>query len=191
MININLIQERRAQRQRSAKLLRVGAYTVASLALAIAMMFAYFSIAVSIAQGEIVECAAKLHDPKFQSQLQRIAYLEHSCAELQPRVKLLQAVHDSQRAWIDVFNDLSRCIPNSVWLTNVQSRRDQSGQSLSIAGSALSQRAVGDFMLNLKQSKWCGDPALNFTQTVGLAGHQVVNFDITAPINKAIGSELQ
>jgi len=90
-----------------------------------------------------------------------------------------------------VLGDLSRCIPNTVWLTNVQSRRDQSGQSLSITGSATSQRAVGDFMLNLKHAVWCGDPVLNFTQTVGLLKQEVVNFDITAPIKRPIGSELQ
>jgi Tfp pilus assembly protein PilN len=191
MINVNLIAERRAQRQRSAKLLRIGAYTVVSLVVAIGIMYAYFSIAISVVQGEIVECDAKLSDPEFQTQLQRIEYLEQHCAELQPRVDLLQAVRDSQQAWVDVLNDLSRCIPNNVWLTNAQSRRDQSGQSLSITGSALSQREVGDFMLNLKQAAWCGDPALNFTQTVGVAGHEVVNFDITAPIKKPIGSELQ
>jgi len=191
MINVNLIAERRAQRQRSARLLRIGAYTVLSLVVAIGVMYAYFSIAINVVQGEIVECDAKLSDPGFQTQLQRIDYLDQRCAELQPRVDLLQTVHDSQQAWIDVLSDLSRCIPNNVWLTNAQSRRDQTGQSLSITGSALSQREVGDFMLNLKQAAWCGDPALNFTQTVGLAGHEIVNFDITAPIKKSIGSELQ
>ncbi|UCH36611.1 MAG: PilN domain-containing protein [Armatimonadota bacterium] len=190
-ININLIAERRAQKQRSAKLLRLAGYTVLSLIVVIGVMYAYFTIAIGITQGEVVECAAKLSDPKFRADLQRIEYLEQHCAALEPRVNLLEAVHGSQQAWIAVLGDLSRCIPNNVWLTNVQSRRDQSGQSLSIAGSAASQRAVGDFMLNLKQATWCGDPVLNFTQTVGLLDQEVVNFDVTAPIKHPIGSELR
>lgn len=191
MTNINLIAERRAQKQRSARMLRIGGYTVVSLLLAIGVMYAYFTIALSVTQGEIVECDAKLNDPKFRADLQRIAYLENHCAGLEPRVKLLEAVQGSQKAWIDVLNDLSRCIPNSVWLTNVQSRRDQTGQSLAITGSATSQRAVGDFMLNLKQARWCGDPVLNFTQTIGLMNRELVNFDISAPIKQPIGSELR
>jgi Tfp pilus assembly protein PilN len=191
MTNINLIAERRAQKQRSAKMLRMAGYTVLSLLVAIGVMYAYFTIAVSMVQGEIIECDAKLNDPVFRADLERIAYLEKGCAALGPRVALLEAVQDSQQAWISVLDDLSRCIPNSAWLTNVQSKRDQSGQSLQLSGSATSQRAVGDFMLNLKQAKWCGDPVLNFTQTVGLAQHEVVNFDVSAPIKQPIGSELR
>jgi len=191
MTNINLIAQRRAQKQRTAKLLRIASYTVVTLLVAIGVMYAYFGIALSIVQGQIIECDAKLNDPKFKADLERIAYLEQNCAALEPRVQLLEAVQGSQRAWIAVLNDLSRCIPNSVWLTNVQSRRDQMGQSISITGSATSQRAVGDFMLNLKQANWCGDPLLNFTQTLGLQGQEVVNFDVTAPIKQPIGSELR
>jgi len=191
MTNINLIAERRVQKQRSSKMLRVAAYTVVSLIVAIGVMYAYFTIAVSMRQGEITECDAKLNDPVFRADLERIAYLERNCAALAPRVALLEAVQNSQKAWIAVLDDLSRCIPNTVWLTNVQSKRDQTGQSLQVVGSAISQRAVGDFMLNLKQAAWCGDPLLNFTQTVGLAGREVVNFDITAPIKEPIGSELR
>jgi Tfp pilus assembly protein PilN len=191
MTNINLIAERRAQKQRSAKLLRIASYAALSLVVAIGVMFAYFTIALNVVQGEIVECEAQLNDPSLRADLQRIVYIEQRCAGLEPRVNLLEAVHGSQRAWILVLGDLSRCIPNTVWLTNVQSRRDQSGQSLSITGSATSQRAVGDFMLNLKHAVWCGDPVLNFTQTVGLLKQEVVNFDITAPIKRPIGSELQ
>ena len=191
MTNINLIAERRAQKQRSAQLLRIAGYSVLSLVVALGFMYAYFTVALTIVQGQTVECDAKLNDPKFKADLERIAYLEGGCAALEPRVKLLEAVQDSQKAWITVLNDLSRCTPNSVWLTNVQSRRDQTGQSLAITGSATSQRAVGDFMLNLNQAKWCGDPVLNFTQTVGLQRQEVVNFDVTAPIKQPIGSELR
>ena len=191
MINVNLIAERRAQKQRSAKRLRIAGYTVLSLLLAIGVTYAYFTIALTVVQGEIVEIDAELNNPKLKSALDRIGFLEGRCASLQPRVELLEGVHDSHKAWAEVLNDLSRCIPNSVWLTNVQSRRDQTGRSLSINGSALSQRVVGDFMLNLKQADWCGDPVLNFTQMVGLLDHEVVNFDITAPISKQIGSELR
>jgi Tfp pilus assembly protein PilN len=191
MTNINLIAERRAQKQRAARLLRIAGYTVVTLLVALGMMYTYFGIALSIVQGQIIECDAKLGDPKFKADLERIAYLEQNCAALEPRVQLLEAVQSSQEAWIAVLNDLSRCIPSTVWLTNVQSRRDQTGQSLAITGSATSQHAVGDFMLNLKQAKWCGDPVLNFTQMVGLQRQEVVNFDITAPIKQPIGSELR
>jgi Tfp pilus assembly protein PilN len=190
-ININLIAGRRAQRLRIAKLARFSAYGVVGLVVALIMVYAWLSIAVTMLTGEIREVEAKLNSPQLVRALNRITFLESQASVLRPRVKLLQQVQQSQKDWGQVLQDLSDVIPNDVWLTSVASRREQEEQKLIIGGSALSQAAVGNFMLNLKAARWCGLPALGYTQTVRLQGTPVVNFEVTVPLQKPIGSEIQ
>jgi len=191
MININLIASRRAQRLRVAKLARISGYGVLGLLLAVVLTYAWLSIAIAVVNGEIREVDASLGDPKLTQALDRITFLESQAAVLRPRVKLLHQVQQSQQAWGQILDDLSAVIPNDVWLTSVASRRDQDKQKVVLIGSALSQRAVGNFMLNLKQADWCSTPTLGYTQTVKLQGSDVVNFEVTVNMEKPIGSDLQ
>jgi len=191
MININLIASRRAQRLRIAKLARLSAYGVIGLLVGVILIYAWLTIAVAMVSGEIREVDARLSDPKLVSALHRITFLESQTAVLRPRVTLLHQVQESQKAWGQILQDLSDEIPNDVWLTSVASRREQDQQRLIISGSALSQSAVGNFMLNLKKADWCGVPALGYTQAVRVQDTETVNFEVTVPLKKPIGSELQ
>jgi Tfp pilus assembly protein PilN len=191
MININLIAGRRAQRLRIAKLVRISAYGVLGLVVAVVLTYAWLSIAISMVNGEIREVDARLNDPELVRALDRITFLEGQSAVLKPRVKLLQEVHQSQKDWGHILRDLSGVIPNDVWLTSLGSRREQTDQHLVIGGSALSQRAVGNFMLNLKQAPWCSLPTLGYTQAVRVQNTEVINFEVTVTLDHAIGSELQ
>jgi Tfp pilus assembly protein PilN len=191
MININLVANRRAQRLRLAKVARISAYGVIGLMVAVVLTYAWLSIAVTMVSGEIREVEASLGSPALSKALDRISFLESQAAVLRPRVKLLHQVQESQKDWGQILQDLSDVIPNDVWLTSVGSRREQTEQRLIISGSALSQSAVGNFMLNLKTAHWCGVPALGYTQTVRLQDTDVVNFEVTVPLDKPIGSELQ
>jgi Tfp pilus assembly protein PilN len=191
MININLIANRRAQRLRIAKLARLSAYGVIGLLVAVILVYTWLTIAVSMVSGEIREVDARLGDPKLVGALDRITFLESQTAVLRPRVQLLREVQQSQKDWGQILQDLSDEIPNNVWLTGVSSRREQQDQRLVVSGSALSQGAVGDFMLNLKKARWCGLPALGYTQAMTIQDTETVNFEITVPLTKPIGSELQ
>lgn len=191
MININLIASRRAQRLRIAKLARFSAYGMIGLVVGVIMVYAWLSIAVTMVGGEIREVEAHLKSPQLLKALDRITFLESQSSVLRPRVKLLKQVQQSQKDWGQVLQDLSDVIPDDVWLTRVGSRREQEEQKLVIGGSALSQAAVGNFMLNLKAARWCGVPGLGYTQTVHMLDTRVVNFEITVPLQKPIGSEIQ
>lgn len=190
MIDINLIAARRAQQQRANRMLRGATYGVIGLALAAAGLFAWITLAIHTAEAQISQCEAKLTDPKLARALERIEALEAENREMAPKVELLEKVRLSQRQWIQVLEDVSACIPEDVWLSSITSRRDMKGQVLKIAGSALTQHDVGDFMLNLKATSWARPPELGFTQSVKSAGQTVINFEISVPLKKAIGSDL-
>lgn len=191
MIDINLIATRRAHQRRAARLLRFTFYGVIGLAAMTGVLFAYFTLAVSSAEARIAQCEAKLTDPTLAKKLARIDFLEKQNLELAPRVNVLEGVGLSHRQWRRVISDISACLPPNVWLTQMSSKRDVQEQRLRITGSALSQRDVGDFMLNLKATSWAKPPELSFTQAVKIARVEVVNFEIEVPMKIVIGSELK
>ncbi|KPJ64800.1 hypothetical protein AMK68_00495 [candidate division KD3-62 bacterium DG_56] len=191
ILNINLIASRQAERQRRLKAMRCAIYGLLGLATAIVIMFAWMTVAMRLTSSQIQECEARLTAPEVVTAIKRVNFLKKEIAGLEPRVDLLQKVHDSEQEWLAVLDHLSAVTPNDVWLTGVSSKRDRTSQSLVIRGSALSHRSAGNFMLNLKHAKWCGPPELNFTQLSQRGvGQEVVNFEIVAPIKRPIGSDL-
>ncbi|NIQ99913.1 MAG: hypothetical protein GTN78_06880, partial [Gemmatimonadales bacterium] len=79
--------------------------------------------AARLVQGDIAIIEAKLSDPELVKAVDRIAFLESNTARLQPRVVLLEKVHDSEDAWIGILRDTSAAIPKGVWISQMQTRR--------------------------------------------------------------------
>jgi Tfp pilus assembly protein PilN len=124
--------------------------------------------------------------------VERIRFLEANIASYGPRVELLEKVHHSEQAWIDILRDLSVSIPKGVWVSQMTSRRGDQEQTLTFRGSAYSQRNIGQFMLQVEDLAWSNPPGLGFTQkSVTLQGRDVVDFEVTVPLNKVIGSDLR
>lgn len=191
ILDINLIASRQAERQRRLKTMRCMIYGLLGMATAIVIMFAWMTVAMRLTSNQIQECDARLNAPEVVAAIERVNFLKREIASLEPRVDLLQKVHDSEQEWLAVLDHLSAVTPSDVWLTGVSTKRDQTSQVLVIRGSALSHRSAGNFMLNLKHANWCGSPQLNFTQLSQRgAGQEVVNFEILAPIKRPIGSDL-
>jgi Tfp pilus assembly protein PilN len=191
MIYINLIAERRKLQLRRMRLLRAGVYGVGVMAVGTVLLWVGIGAAISGFEGQLAECNAKLTAPQLARSLERIKFLEQQQELLAPRMELLEKVQDSQRAWISIMRDVSACMPPSVWLTSITSRRNPDAQMVEVSGSATSQRSVADFMLNLKSAAWCKPPDLNYTQTVKQNMLDQVNFQISIPLRNPIGSNLQ
>jgi Tfp pilus assembly protein PilN len=191
MLNINLIASRRADRQRRLKMMRCSVYGLLTMATAIVVMFAWMTVAMRLTQNEIEECEARLNAPEFVTAIERVNFLKQEIASLEPRLSLLEKVHSSEQDWLDVLDHTSAVIPADVWLTEVSSKRDKNIQTLTLRGTALSHHAAGNLMLNLKHADWCGAPQLSFTElSEARTGQEVVNFEILAPLARAIGSDL-
>lgn len=190
--DINLIASRRAQKQRAVMMLRCGVYSLIVLFVGVAILYAWMVVATRLVSGRIAETEARLSDPALADAVTRIQFLETSIAQLAPRVDLLEKVHDSERAWIEILRDVSACIPKDVWITQLSSRRTGNEHTISLRGAAYRQRDVGEFMLRLDRPEWSGVPALGFSQvSTSQTGRPVTEFEITVPLNKPIGSDLR
>jgi Tfp pilus assembly protein PilN len=190
--DINLIAGRRRQKQRSVAVMRLATYSLITLLVGVALIYFYMMVETRLAAGQIADVDAQLSDPALADKIGRIQFVETSIVSLKPRVELLEKVHDSEAAWIRILRDVSGCIPSNVWVTHIASQRVDKGQSLSIKGRAFNQREIGEFMLALDEPEWSGVPKLGFTQVMGGRDQSsYIEFDITVPLKRAIGSNLQ
>jgi Tfp pilus assembly protein PilN len=194
VLDINLIAGRRRQKQRAITILRCAVYSLIVLFLAVALLYARLTAATKLTQGRIAEVEAKLSDPTLAEAVSRIQFLDGNIGKLEPRVDLLEKVHDSEQAWIQILRDVGACVPTAgnVWLSQLGSHRAEKEQVLSLRGSAFNQSDIGEFMLNLDKPAWSKAPALGFTQmNVTQQGRSVIQFEITVPLSQIIGSGLK
>lgn len=190
--DINLIAGRRRQKQRSVAVMRLATYSLITLLVGIAIVYFYMVVEARLAAGQIADVDAQLSDPALADKIGRIQFVESSMVTLKPRVELLEKVHDSEAAWIRILRDVSSCIPSTVWVTHVASQRVDKGQALSIKGRAFNQKEIGEFMLALDEPPWSGAPKLGFTQVTGTRDtSSYIEFEITVPLRRVIGSDLQ
>lgn len=192
--DINLIASRRRAKQRALALMRCAVYSLIALFLGMALVYAWLAIATKLTQGQIVGIEAELADPKHAEAMARVAFLDAGIAKLGPRVDLLEKVHDSEQAWINILRDVAACVPppGNLWLTELTSRRTDKEQVITLQGSAFNQRDIGDFMLSLDKPAWSQAPMLGFTQVRPTRqGRQAIQFEVTVPLTRIIGSDLK
>jgi Tfp pilus assembly protein PilN len=160
----------------------------------LAMLYARLAVATRITEGRITEIQAKLSDPALADRITRISFLETNIAKLGPRVELLEKVHGSEAAWIQILRDIAACVPtgNNLWLSQLASKRAQKEQVLSLKGSAFNQADIGEFMLNLNRPEWSKVPSLGYSQAnVTGKGRSVITFEVSVPLARVIGSDLK
>jgi Tfp pilus assembly protein PilN len=190
--DINLIAARRAQRQRSAALMRFAFYSVAAILVAMGLMYGKMWMATRVVEGQVALVEGELASPQLSDAIDRIKFLETNIADFGPRVRLLEKVHDSELAWISILRDLSVSVPKGVWIAQMTSHRSDKEQSLTFRGSAYSQRDIGQFMLQVEALGWSQTPTLGYTQAnTNPRAREVVDFEVNVPLNKVIGSELR
>lgn len=192
VFNINLIAAKRRQKQRSLALLRLGVYTLIALALGVGLVYGQMTIKVDEVKGEIARVEGELTSPELAESVTRIQFLEQQTKELGPRVQLLEKVHSSESEWIRILQDIGSCIPQDVWIGQLNSQRNDKDQTVSLRGKAFSQKDIGAFMLELDRPYWSAIPALGYSQVRSdpNAG-SIVEFEITVPLHYVIGSELK
>ncbi len=194
VFSINLIAGRRRQKQRAAALMRLGVYSLFVLAIAVTLLYFMMDAKVQQVQGQVASVQGELSNRTIADSVKRIEYLEGQTALYEPRVQILEKVHSSESDWIRIISDVGACAPadNNLWLTQMTCQRSDKAQTISLRGQAYRQEAIGSYMLRLSQPPWSGDPALGFTQSrKSIGGAEVIDFEVTVPLQMVIGSDLK
>ncbi len=191
MFDINLIADQRARKMRGRRMRRVTIYSLIGLIVGVGAMFGTMTVNALMLRGRIAEVDAELDNPELRQQLDHYYTLESQLTNLRPRVQLLERVHSSEFAWLLVAHDLGQAIPGDAWLTRFASKRRDKDHTITVAGVALTQRSVGDYMLALADQPWVKMPDLSFTRRKTLGGTEVMEYEINLSLAAPVGSFLE
>lgn len=180
MANVNLISARRAERVRLSRIARgliggIGLTLIVGLASAGTM-----TLRIMLVKNELAG---------IQRELERLApirkEIETNDGErlaLKPKLDTLNEARLRTHRWWDILEGLKRAVPEQTWLTGISMEgRAETGPTLRMTGTTVSQERVGETMLRLsEQSAYYSKVDLRYTQaSQGLFG-DVVEFELAS-----------
>lgn len=177
MSRINLLpwrEERRKARQVQFNIL-LGVAAAAGL-FTVGLMYLGMQEAISIQnqRNAFLTDQAKLMDDKIA----QIKDLQDTKQRLLARMQIIQQLQQSRPIVVHLFDQLVKTLPPGVYLTSVV----ETGDALSLQGTAESSARVSTYLRNIDASPWVGDPNLQVVQKDnGKAGAQT--FSITAKVS--------
>jgi type IV pilus assembly protein PilN len=161
MSRINLLPWRDWERQRLRR--RFALSLVLALIVGILLIvWATFMAdrAVSMQQGRNQYLRGQV--ARLDVKIKAIAQLKKTRDELLSRMKVIEKLEQSRPLVVHLFDQLTRTVPDSVYITAVT---DKSGGTLFIQGVAQSPSGVSAYMQNIANSPWLGDPNLKVVRT--------------------------
>lgn len=87
---------------------------------------------------------------ELEEVLQTLKILENTKKVLKNKVDIIQSLNSRKQVVVKMMDQLSRALPEMVWLTNMKF----SNNTVSLSGSALSNNLVADFINNLKSTNY-------------------------------------
>jgi type IV pilus assembly protein PilN len=159
MARINLLpwrEERRKARQTQFNILTgvvagAGVFTVL-------LMYLWMNKAISDqdARNAYMKDQIKLMDGK----LEEIKDLQDTKQRLLARMQIIQQLQQSRPVVVHLFDQLVKTLPPGVYLTSV----GESGDSLTLEGTAESSARISTYLRNIDASPWMGEPNLGVVQ---------------------------
>jgi len=155
MRQVNLLPWREARRkQRKREFGILGVLTVVFSLLVVGVVHLYFSTSIEYQRARNNYLQAEIEEQKRVEK--EINALEKAKAQILGRMEVIQNLQRSRPEMVHVFDAMVRVLPEEVFLTNLA----RSGEALVITGVARNNNLVSDFMRNLRDSEWFGEPVL-------------------------------
>ncbi len=105
-------------------------------------------------------------------------------ADLKKRLNVTEGLAEKRISWSTVLKRLSRDVPQGLWLKSLSTLDAGGGKKLRVLGSALSNRAVADFIFTLENSGYFENVALSYTQKRDFDSGTVYDFELNASLKK-------
>lgn len=107
--------------------------------------------------------------------LKTVAELEATKAKLESKVKTIQDLKSRQHAAVKMMDEVSKALPENVWLTKLTFNSDL----VNLEGSASTNDLVADFIRNMKASNFFINEKFNGSNRKVTAGTEVFNFKLS------------
>jgi len=142
-------------------LILLGVGVVVSL---LTMATVHFTIDGLIAQQDSRNRFLQKETAVLDKKIKEIKELEKTKSKLLARMEVIQRLQSSRPEIVHMFDQLAKTVPEGVYLT----RFKQSGNRLSIEGSAQSNTRVSAYMRSLEASPWLKGADLNVIRSRGV-----------------------
>lgn len=178
MIRINLLQAREFENRRELK----QQIAVACLLIIGTVAFCGWTSlkqarVLNAKQNELRRVEAQLK--KLDKIVKEVAAFEEESELVQRKIDAVQAAKSSQRIPARYLDEISRRLPEQVWLVALQ----ESGLRMRISGKSLNGNpGVADFMKNIEHSPLFGTAGLVESKSEIIDDHKVMSFTITVPL---------
>ena len=181
MIRINLLAVERALPRRRFTF-DLGEKTTALSSVILVVAVGLIGLQVVSVRGESQALdddldGARQEITRLQAELNQVNQLDSLRDLLRDRVTLIEQLQRAQVGPVQMLDQISRNLPDSLWLTELR----QDGDVLVILGRAMSLTALSDFVANLERSGYFIPPVdLIDSQLEDEAQGQVVRFEVRA-----------
>jgi type IV pilus assembly protein PilN len=124
---------------------------------------------------------------KYRPILQELEELKREESELQARLSSVENLIVSRSPWSQVLYEISRALPEKIWLTELTKETQGKEQILAIEGSSLSKTIdIGKFMENLTKSPLFTEVALLGMTKRAMDKREVMDFAISCKLRGSV-----
>ncbi|SDP39935.1 PilN domain-containing protein [Desulforhopalus singaporensis] len=117
----------------------------------------------------------------YASTLKKIEQLKKDKQELERRTQVINKLKTDSSLTVRVIDEVANRIDNErMWLTSFQ----QQGGSLSLAGVALDNQTIAQFMDNLKESPFVRDVSLANSSLKNVSGRNLKSFSLSCAVSQ-------
>jgi type IV pilus assembly protein PilN len=139
------------------------------------------------AEAQMVEdlAVARREETRLSAVLKQVADFEAQQAEQERRVALISDLRKGQSAPVHMIDQISRSLPEMMWLTTVK----QDAYDVTISGRSTTLAALSDFVGNLEATRYFKRPVEIVSSTVGggndREGPELIEFTIKGTFQMA------
>ncbi len=127
----------------------------------------------------------KLAVGKYRPILQKLEELKREESKLQARLNTIENLIISRSPWSQVLYEISRALPEKIWLTELTKEPQEKEQIITIHGSSLSKTIdIGKFMENLTRSPLFAEVALLMMTKRTIDKREVMDFTINCKLKE-------
>lgn len=186
MIRINLLPpEERIARARKGRAFPWFALPVAAAAAVTLLAFASAGMQAARIQSlhkDIVKAEAET--ASLAPQIERISLLARERADMDLRMSLLKRLEGSRYVRVQMLDELSRQLPDHVWITAL---RESGPGKVQVEGVTFSNLMVADFMQRLDSSPLYETVDLTVSERGTMEDRDVLKFTLTAQVSADLG----
>ncbi len=118
---------------------------------------------------------ARQDSTRYSRAISKIREIESSQSAIAARIQAIQTVDQGRFRWPHVLDEISRSLPDNLWLTSVTRGDELEGGRIEITGVTFSNLTLTQFMSSLE-----GSPYFESVSLIGSNRSQVDGVDVTS-----------